>query len=138
MNQLVLTGRLTSDTELQTTSSGINFVKTTIAVDREFKDAKGEKVTDFFDITVWRQSAEYISKYAGKGDLVGVVGQLQKRSYERDGKNIWTTDVVVDKIQVLHRKEQEVKQDIVKHDTVKQEAVKQDTRPLATDDELPF
>jgi single-strand DNA-binding protein len=130
MNQVILTGRLTSDTDLQTTSSGINFVKTTIAVDREFKDTKGEKVTDFFDITVWRQSAEYISKYAGKGDLVGVVGQLNKRSYERDGKNIWITEVVVDKIQVLNRKEQEVKQEAVKP--------KQDTKPLATSDELPF
>jgi len=135
MNQVILTGRLTSDTDLQTTSSGINFVKTTIAVDREFKDTKGEKVTDFFDITVWRQSAEYISKYAGKGDLVGVVGQLNKRSYERDGKNIWITEVVVDKIQVLNRKEQEVKQETVKHETPKP---KQDTKPLADESELPF
>jgi single-strand DNA-binding protein len=130
MNQVILTGRLTSDTDLQTTSSGINFVKATIAVDREFKDTKGEKVTDFFDITVWRQSAEFISKYAGKGDLVGVVGQLQKRSYERDGKNIWITEVIVDKIQVLQRKEQDVKPEV--------KQVKQDTKPLATDDELPF
>jgi single-strand DNA-binding protein len=130
MNQVILTGRLTSDTELQTTSSGINFVKATIAVDREFKDTKGEKVTDFFDITVWRQSAEFISKYAGKGDLVGVVGQLQKRSYERDGKNIWITEVIVDKIQVLQRKEQDVKPEV--------KQVKKDTKPLATDDELPF
>jgi single-strand DNA-binding protein len=130
MNQVILTGRLTSDTELQTTSSGINFVKATIAVDREFKDTKGEKVTDFFDITVWRQSAEFISKYAGKGDLVGVVGQLQKRSYERDGKNIWLTEVIVDKIQVLQRKEQDVKPEV--------KQVKKDTKPLATDDELPF
>jgi len=134
MNQIILTGRLTSDTDLQTTSSGINLVKTTIAVDREFKDTKGEKVTDFFDITVWRQSAEYISKYAGKGDLVGVVGQLQKRSYERDGKNIWITEVIVDKIQVLYRKEQ----DTVKHEAVKHEAVTQDTKPLAELDDLPF
>jgi single-strand DNA-binding protein len=130
MNQVILTGRLTSDTDLQTTSSGINFVKATIAVDREFKDTKGEKVTDFFDITVWRQSAEFISKYAGKGDLVGVVGQLQKRSYERDGKNIWLTEVIVDKIQVLQRKEQDVKPEV--------KQVKKDTKPLATDDELPF
>jgi single-strand DNA-binding protein len=130
MNQVILTGRLTSDTELQTTSSGINFVKATIAVDREFKDTKGEKVTDFFDITIWRQSAEFISKYAGKGDLVGVVGQLQKRSYERDGKNIWITEVIVDKIQVLQRKEQDVKPEV--------KQVKKDTKPLATDDELPF
>lgn len=126
MNQLLLTGRLVNDTDLQTTSSGINFVKTAIAVDREYKDAKGEKATDFFDITVWRQSAEYISKYAGKGDLVAIVGQLQKRSYEKDGKTIWTTDISVEKIQVLHRKE------------VEQE-VKQDTsHKLATDEDMPF
>jgi single-strand DNA-binding protein len=128
MNQLVLTGRLVNDTDLQTTGSGINFVRTAIAVDREYKDSKGEKITDFFDITVWRQSAEYISKYAGKGDLVAIVGQLQKRSYDKDGKTIWTTDISVEKIQVLQRKEvEQVKE--VKQDT---------THKLATDDELPF
>jgi single-strand DNA-binding protein len=124
MNQLLLTGRLISDTDLQTTSSGINFVKTGIAVDREYKDAKGEKITDFFDITVWRQSAEYISKYAGKGDLVAFIGQLHKRSYDKDGKTIWTTDINVEKIQILQRKEQEVKQDT--------------THKLATPDDMPF
>jgi len=124
MNQLLLTGRLINDTDLQTTSSGINFVKTGIAVDREYKDTKGEKITDFFDITVWRQSAEYISKYAGKGDLVAIVGQLHKRSYDKDGKTIWTTDISVEKIQVLQRKEQEVKQDT--------------THKLATPDDMPF
>jgi len=128
MNQLVLTGRLVNDTDLQTTGSGINFVRTAIAVDREYKDSKGEKVTDFFDITVWRQSAEYISKYAGKGDLVAIVGQLQKRSYDKDGKTVWTTDISVEKIQVLQRKEVEQVQE-VKQDT---------THKLATDDELPF
>lgn len=128
MNQLLLTGRLINDTDLQTTSSGINFVKTGIAVDREYKDAKGEKITDFFDITVWRQSAEYISKYAGKGDLVAIVGQLHKRSYDKDGKTIWTTDISVEKIQVLQRKEVEQVQE-VKQDT---------THKLATADELPF
>ena len=124
MNQLLLTGRLINDTDLQTTSSGINFVKTGIAVDREYKDTKGEKITDFFDITVWRQSAEYISKYAGKGDLVAIVGQLHKRSYDKDGKTIWTTDINVEKIQILQRKEQEVKQDT--------------THKLATPDDMPF
>jgi single-strand DNA-binding protein len=124
MNQLLLTGRLINDTDLQTTSSGINFVKTGIAVDREYKDAKGEKITDFFDITVWRQSAEYISKYAGKGDLVAFIGQLHKRSYDKDGKTIWATDISVEKIQVLQRKEQEVKQDT--------------THKLATPDDMPF
>jgi len=128
MNQLVLTGRLVNDTDLQTTGSGINFVRTAIAADREYKDSKGEKVTDFFDITVWRQSAEYISKYAGKGDLVAIVGQLQKRSYDKDGKTVWTTDISVEKIQVLQRKEvEQVKE--VKQDT---------THKLAKDDELPF
>lgn len=124
MNNLVLSGRLTSAPELKTTGSGVNYTNITIAIDRDYKDKTGEKVTDFFDITVWRQSAEFITQYCNKGDIVSVVGQLQKRSYDKDGKTIWTTDIIADKVNIVHRN--------------KQEAVYEAPKPTVIDDDLPF
>lgn len=125
MNNLVLSGRLTSAPELKTTGSGVNYTNITIAIDRDYKDKTGEKVTDFFDITVWRQSAEFITQYCNKGDIVSVVGQLQKRSYDKDGKTIWTTDIIADKVNIVHRN--------------KQEAVYEAPKPkFELDPELPF
>lgn len=129
MNQVLLTGRITNDVELKNTSTPL--VNLTVAVEREYKDDKGERITDFIDVTVWRKSAEFIVKYGSKGDVVGIVGQLQKRSYERDGKNIWVTDVVAEKVSIISKyQKQEVKQEV--------KQVKTPTKPLATDEELPF
>lgn len=128
MNQVLLTGRITNDVELKATSTPL--VNLTIAVDREYKDDKGERITDFIDVTVWRKPAEFISQYGSKGDIVGIVGQLQKRSYERDGKNIWVTEVIAEKVSIIQKhQKQEVKE-------VKE--VKTPSKPLATSDELPF
>lgn len=128
MNSLVLTGRVTNDLILKEAGS-VSLVNLTLAVDRDYKDKKGEKITDFFDVTVWRQQAEFISKYAKKGDVVGIVGQVQKRSYEKDGKNIWVTEVIAKEVSILASKE-----------TPKQEATQiiSTSNKLAQGDELPF
>ena len=128
MNQIILTGRVVQDLELKEVG-GTSLVNLALAVDRDYKDKKGEKITDFFDITVWRQQAEFISKYGKKGDLVGIVGQVQKRSYEKDGKNIWTTDIVAKEVSILASKE-----------TPKQEAthIVSTSNKLAQGDDLPF
>lgn len=129
MNQVLLTGRITNDVELKATSTPL--VNLTVAVEREYKDDKGERITDFIDVTVWRKSAEFIAQYGSKGDVVGIVGQLQKRSYERDGKNIWVTDVVAEKVSIIQKSQkQETKQEV--------KEVKTPTKPLADDDALPF
>lgn len=93
LNKCVLLGRLTKDPELRTTQSGVAVTSFTLAVDRGYK--KDE--TDFINIVAWRGTAEFVSKWFLKGQLVAVSGRLQVRSYEdRDGQKRTATEVVAD------------------------------------------
>ncbi len=96
MNKAILMGRLTRDPELRTTTSGISVVSFTLAVDRRFKSQSGEREADFISCRAWRQTAEFIQKYFTKGSKLAVVGSIQTGSYEKDGRTVYTTDVVVD------------------------------------------
>jgi single-strand DNA-binding protein len=129
MNQIILTGRITNDLEIKLVNGDLKVLNFGIAVDREYKDSKGEKITDFFNVTVWRQGAEFLANYGHKGDVVGVVGSLQRRAYEQDGKTVYTVDVVAKSVELL-----QVKHDLVKDDLV-QEAPKDE---LVSGDDLPF
>lgn len=128
MNQVTLTGRITNDLELRVLDSGVKVLNFGIAVDREYKDAKGEKITDFFNVTVWKQGAEFLSKYGHKGDVVGVIGTLQNRSYEKDGKTFYLTDVIANKVELLQ----------VRHEEKVQETDTPENEALVTGDDLPF
>jgi single-strand DNA-binding protein len=97
LNVSVLTGRLAEHPELRATQSDIQYLSTRIAVQRDYgKD--GERETDFFSVTAWRATAEFISKYFDKGDLITVSGRLQNRSWtdKHDQKRV-TTELVVDR-----------------------------------------
>lgn len=86
LNRIVLIGRLTQDPELRYTKNGIAVASFTLAVDRRYKNAEGERETDFIDVVVWRQQAENCANYLSKGKLCAVDGSLQLRSYEaKDG-----------------------------------------------------
>ena len=85
MNKTFLIGNLTKDVDLRTTQSGKSVASFTIAVNRRFKDKEGEKQTDFFSIIAWGQLGEMCGRYLAKGRKVAVVGELQTRSYEKDG-----------------------------------------------------
>ena len=74
MNRVCLLGRITADPELKQTTSGISACSFTLAVDRGFKDAKGERQTDFISCIAWRQTAEFISRYFSKGKMIIVEG----------------------------------------------------------------
>lgn len=94
MNLAVLMGRITKDLELKNTQSGVSVLSFTIAVDRKFKDQNGDKVTDYHNIVAWRNTAEFIAKYFGKGRMICVVGELQNRQYEVDGQKRTVTELV--------------------------------------------
>lgn len=100
LNHIVLMGRLTKDPELRHTQSGTPVASFRLAVDRDFKDkATGEKATDFIDIVVWRQTAEFVSRYFQKGRMAVVDGRLQTRSYQdRDGNKRTAVEVVADHV----------------------------------------
>lgn len=85
LNQIVLIGRMVREPEMRALDNGTSYCNFTIAVDADFK-SDGEKVTDFFDGTAWRKSAEFMMKYLTKGDMVAVVGQMRSRKWvDKDG-----------------------------------------------------
>ena len=97
MNKVILSGNLTRDPEAGQTTSGISYTRFTIAVQRRFANADGEREADFLNCTAWRQTAEFISKYFKKGSKIMVVGSIQTRSYDgQDGQRKFATDIVVD------------------------------------------
>ena len=97
LNKVVLMGRLTAQPELKTTGSGVSVLSFSIAVERNFKPQGGERVSDFINCVAWRQTADFISKYFVKGQLIAVEGTLQTRSYDdKTGAKRFVTEVVVD------------------------------------------
>lgn len=102
MNKIMLIGNLTRDPEALTTSGGVNFTRFTIAVNRPFTNASGERVADYFDVICWRQLADRCAKYLYKGSKVGINGSVQRRQYEdRDGIKRTNFDVVADEVEFL-------------------------------------
>lgn len=103
MNSVSLIGRLTRDPEVRYgAASQTAIAKFTLAVDR--RGAKdGEQTADFIGITCFGKTAELVEKYIGKGRLVGVTGRIQTGSYEKDGRKIYTTDVIADRVEFLDR-----------------------------------
>lgn len=99
-------GRLTADVELRQTTSGITVCNFTVAVDRPGTN-KDNKITDFFDCTAWRQTAETICRYFKQGDPLGIIGSLQNDRYtDKDGNNRTKTEISVDQIFFLPRRKQ--------------------------------
>ncbi|BAE83986.1 hypothetical protein DSY2197 [Desulfitobacterium hafniense Y51] len=105
MNRVVLIGRLTKDPELRYTPSGVAVASFTLAVDRSFKNANGERETDFIPCVVYRQLAELCSNYLDKGKLAAVDGRLQVRTYDaQDGQRRWVYEVVAENVRFLSPK----------------------------------
>lgn len=102
MNKVVLTGRLTADPELRQTQSGLSSCRFTIAVNRSYKNDKGEYEADFVSCIAWRQTADFICKYFKKGQMIALDGELRTGSYQdrthSDVKH-FTTDVYVSSVE---------------------------------------
>ncbi len=105
INRVVLVGRLTRDPELRNTNSGNSVVSFTVAVDNPVANPDGSKSTSFFDCTAWSKTADFVSKYARKGSLVGLEGRLNQRKYQRkDGTNANVVEIICDNVQLLEPK----------------------------------
>ena len=105
LNRVVLVGRLTKDPEYRTTPSGVSVATFTLAVNRTFTNAQGEREADFINCVVFRRQAENVNNYLSKGSLAGVDGRIQSRSYEnQEGRRIFVTEVVCDSVQFLEPK----------------------------------
>lgn len=102
INNVVLVGRTTKDPELRYTPSNVAVATFSLAVNRTFKDANGERETDFINCVIWRQQAEYLANWAKKGALIGITGRIQTRSYEnQQGQRVYVTEVVAENFQML-------------------------------------
>ena len=101
LNKVILAGRVVADPELKQTQSGANVVTIRIAVNRGFRsrDAAQQNEADFFNVTAWRQSAEFVSKYFRKGSSICVVGTIQNRTWtDQQGAKHYATDIIADEI----------------------------------------
>lgn len=104
MNSVILCGRLTKDPEKRVTQTGLSVASFTLAVDRR-KDANGNRVTDFFNCTAWRQTADFVCQYFTKGRKALVRGSLQNREYQaQDGTNRRVTEIVADEVEFADSK----------------------------------
>ena len=98
-NRVILMGRLTRDPELRTTPSGIQMCRFSVAVDRQYAKQGEERQADFFDVTVWRQTAEFVCKYFTKGRMIHIEGRLQNNNYEdQNGVKHYSNVVIGDQV----------------------------------------
>lgn len=119
MNKTFLIGRLTKDPELRYTESNKAIASFTIAIDRQYINAQGEKETDFINIVTFQKQAENVKKYVTKGSQIAIDGRIQTRNYEdKDGKRVCVTEIVADRVQFLDAKKGE--KSVQKEEPVKQ------------------
>ena len=101
INKVFLFGNLTRDPELRALPSGMNVVNFSLATNRVFKDRDGKKQeqTDFHNVVVFGRQADTVNQYLKKGASVFIEGRMQTRSWEKDGKKNYRTEVIADRVQ---------------------------------------
>lgn len=101
MNKAIFTGNLTRDPETKVMSNGKPRTVFTLAVTRSYANAQGQYDADFIQITCYDKRAEIAEKHLSKGRKVLVETHVKTGSYEKDGKRVYTTEFVADKIEFL-------------------------------------
>lgn len=133
MNKVILIGNLTRDPELSATPSGVSVCKISIAVNRNFTNANGERECDYFNLVAWRQLADNCGKYLSKGKKIAVVGNLQTRSYEtKEGDRRYVTEVMADEVEFLSPRDEQ------QNSAPEAPAKKPQQASMYGDDDLPF
>ena len=100
LNKVVIMGRLTRDPELRTVNNDVSVCSFSVACDRDIvSKGSNERETDFFDVTAWRGTADFVSKYFTRGRMIVVVGRLQRRNYtDKDGNKRTATDIIAENV----------------------------------------
>lgn len=123
MNKVIITGRTTKDIELKVTPTGTNVATFSVAVKRPFKDNE----SDFFECVAYSKTAELISKYVKKGDLIGLEGRLQARNYtNKEGRKVYVTEIIVENVEFLQSKKEVIP------------SAYQEFEEVSNSDDLPF
>ena len=135
MQKFIGIGRITRDVELTKTPSDISVAKFTLAINRPYKDDKGNEQADFLPVIVWRTQAENCAKYLSKGKMCAVIGSIQNRNYEdKDGNKRNVTEIIAENVEFLSPKEDTEK---APSKEAKQTTL-DDLKPLEDDSQLPF
>ena len=140
INNVTLVGRLTKDVELKYTPANVANVSFTLAVNRTFKNANGEREADFINCVIWRQAAENFANWVKKGALIGITGRIQTRNYENaQGQRVYITEVIAENFQMLESRNQQQEQQQAKPQQAKQPDPFAGGAPMdLNDDDLPF
>ncbi|HHS3551851.1 TPA: single-stranded DNA-binding protein [Streptococcus pyogenes] len=101
INNVTLVGRLVAPPELRKTPNNVSSLQGTLAVNRNFKNENGDREADFINFQAWRGTADIIAQYCSKGSLIGIIGRIQVRSYEKDGQRRYVTEVVAESVALL-------------------------------------
>lgn len=108
LNQTVIVGRLVREPELRKTENNHHVTNITLAVPRSYKNVNGEYETDFISCVLWKGIAESTVEYVRKGDLLGVKGRIQTRSYETENEEKkYVTEIVAEKVTFLSKRDKE-------------------------------
>lgn len=135
MNKVILMGRLTADPEVRYTTDQKAVGTYTLAVDRRVARNNGEKTADFIRCVCWEKKAEFAEKYLRKGTKIVITGRIQTGSYkDKDGRTVYTTDVVVEDQEFAESKKAEGEQPTVEQPKTDQWV----SVPDGIDEELPF
>ena len=141
LNKVILMGRLTKEPELRHTQSDIPVASFTLAVDRGYKRDNDAVNVDFINVVAWRGTAEFVSKWFTKGQLVAVSGKIQTRSYQdKDGKNRTATEVVADEVFFAESKKNNAEGtcDMGNMEKAEFEPIQSEFEEIDDDEPLPF
>lgn len=117
INKALLVGRLTKDIELRKTNSGVSVVRFTLACNRYHKSE--DQKADFIPCEAWRHSADFLSKYCKKGDIIALYGSIRTDSFQgRDGKTVYDTKVSAENVQKISSKRSESQDEQVEQESV--------------------
>lgn len=132
INHVVVVGRLTKNPELKFTTNGTKYTQFSVAVQKKFKNQSGEYESDFISCLMWSTAAENFIKFTNKGSLVGIEGRIQTRSYDKDGKRVYLTEVVAENFSLLESKKvTESRSNVV-------QPIEKNPFNGVSDDDLPF
>lgn len=131
LNKVILMGRICKDLELKYTPNNTPVCAFSLAVDRDRKDANGNKVTDFLDCVAWNKTAEFMRSYMCKGQLIAIVGAIQTRKWtDRNGNNRVSVEIKVDESHFAESKKDK--------SAPKPEPAEPDMFPELDDSDCPF
>lgn len=139
LNKVILMGRITRDPELKYTPSNVAVCSFSIAVDRRYARPGEQKQTDFINIVTWRNTAEFVSKYFVKGQMINVCGSLQTRTWDdAQGVKHYATEVVADEVNFCGDNRSGAVQQDNSQGFNQAPANNSGFAPMDTDDDLPF